>query len=142
MALSIPIISSYDGDGVSKAIKSFQQLETNSEKAQFAIKKAAIPAAAAIAGLTVALGDAVQAAISDTAAQEKLAGQLARTTGATDAQIKANEDWISTRANCSDTPMTNFVRQYQNLQPRRTASQKPKKASLWLWTSQPQLESP
>lgn len=97
MALSIPIISSYDGDGVSKAIKSFQQLETNSEKAQFAIKKAAIPAAAAIAGLTVALGDAVQAAIADTAAQEKLAGQLARTTGATDAQIKANEDWISTQ---------------------------------------------
>lgn len=97
MALSIPIISSYDGDGVSKAIKSFQQLETNSEKAQFAIKKAAVPAAAAIGALTVALSDAVSAAIADTAAQEKLAGQLARTTGATDAQIKANEDWISTQ---------------------------------------------
>jgi len=97
MALAIPIISSFDGDGVSKAIKSFQQLETNSEKAQFAIKKAAVPAAAAIGALTVALGDAVSAAIADTAAQEKLAGQLARTTGATDAQIKANEDWISTQ---------------------------------------------
>jgi hypothetical protein len=97
MALAIPIISSFDGDGVSKAIKSFQQLETNSEKAQFAIKKAAIPAGAAIGALTVALGDAVKAAIDDTAAQEKLAGQLARTTGATDAQIKANEDWISTQ---------------------------------------------
>jgi hypothetical protein len=97
MALAIPIISSYDGDGVLKAIKSFQQLETNSEKAQFAIKKAAVPAAAAIGALTVALGDAVSAAIADTAAQEKLAGQLARTTGATDAQIKANEDWISTQ---------------------------------------------
>jgi hypothetical protein len=97
MALAIPIISSYDGDGVLKAIKSFQQLETNSEKAQFAIKKAAVPAAAAIGALTVALGDAVSAAIADTAAQEKLAGQLVRTTGATDAQIKANEDWISTQ---------------------------------------------
>jgi len=97
MALAIPIISSFDGDGVSKAIKSFKQLETNSEKAQFAIKKAAVPAAAAIGALTVALGDAVSAAIADTAAQEKLAGQLARTTGATDAQIKANEDWISTQ---------------------------------------------
>ena len=97
MALSIPIISSYDGDGVSKAIKSFQQLETNSEKAQFAIKKAAIPAAAAIAGLTVALGDAVKAAIADEAAQDKLAEQIRRTTGATDSQIKANEDWISTQ---------------------------------------------
>lgn len=97
MALSIPIISSYDESGVKKAIKSFQQLETNSEKAQFAIKKAAVPAAAAIAGLTVALGDAVKGAIEDAAAQDKLAEQIKRTTGATDAQIKANEDWISTQ---------------------------------------------
>lgn len=97
MALAIPIISTFDGDGVSKAIKEFKQLETTSEKAQFAIKKAAVPAAAAIAGLTVALGDAVKGAIDDAAAQEKLADQIRRTTGATDAQIKANEDWISTQ---------------------------------------------
>jgi hypothetical protein len=97
MALAIPIISSFDGDGVSKAIKSFKQLETNSEKAQFAIKKAAVPAAAAIAGLTAALGSAVKGAIEDAAAQDKLAQQIQRTTGATDAQIKANEDWISTQ---------------------------------------------
>jgi len=97
MALAIPIISTFDGDGVSKAIKQFKQLETTSEKAQFAIKKAAVPAAAAIAGLTVALGDAVKGAIEDAAAQEKLAEQIRRTTGATDAQIKANENWISTQ---------------------------------------------
>jgi len=97
MALSIPIISSYDESGVKKAIKSFQQLETNSEKAQFAIKKAAVPAAAAIAGLTAALGSAVKGAMEDAAAQDKLAQQIERTTGATDAQIKANEDWISTQ---------------------------------------------
>ena len=95
--ISIPIVTEFDGGGINKAIKQFQQLETNGEKAQFAIKKAAVPAAAAIGALTVALGDAVSAAIADTAAQEKLAGQLARTTGATDAQIKANEDWISTQ---------------------------------------------
>jgi len=97
MALAIPIISTFDGDGVSKAIKQFKQLETTSEKAQFAIKKAAVPAAAAIAGLTAALGSAVKGAIEDAAAQEKLAEQIRRTTGATDAQIKANEDWISTQ---------------------------------------------
>lgn len=97
MALAIPIISTFDGDGVSKAIKQFKQLETTSEKAQFAIKKAAVPAAAAIAGLTVALGDAVKGAIEDAAAQDKLAEQIRRTTGATDQQIKANEDWISTQ---------------------------------------------
>jgi len=97
MALAIPIISTFDGDGVSKAIKEFKQLETNGEKAQFAIKKAAIPAAAAVAGLTAALGSAVKGAIEDAAAQDKLAQQIQRTTGATDAQIKANEDWISTQ---------------------------------------------
>jgi hypothetical protein len=97
MALAIPIISTFDGDGVSKAIKQFKQLETNQEKAQFAIKKAALPAAAALGALTVALGDAVKGAIEDAAAQDKLAEQIRRTTGATDAQIKANEDWISTQ---------------------------------------------
>jgi len=97
MALAIQIISTFDGDGVKKAIKEFKQLETNGEKAQFAIKKAAVPAAAALGALTVALGSAVKGAIEDAAAQDKLAQQIQRTTGATDAQIKANEDWISTQ---------------------------------------------
>ena len=44
MAVVIPIVSEFDGKGISKAIKQFKQLETNGEKAQFAIKKAAIPA--------------------------------------------------------------------------------------------------
>ena len=44
--LSIPIISEFDGKGIDKAVKQFKQLETTSEKAQFAIKKAAVPAAA------------------------------------------------------------------------------------------------
>ena len=97
MAITIPIVSSFDDTGMKKAVKQFKQLETSGEKAQFAIKKAAVPAAAAIAGLTVALGDAVKGAIEDAAAQDKLAQQIQRTTGATDAQIKANEDWISTQ---------------------------------------------
>ena len=54
MALSIPIVSEFDGKGISKAIAEFRQLETAGEKAQFAIKKAAIPAAAALAGLAAA----------------------------------------------------------------------------------------
>ena len=62
MALSIPIISEFDGKGIDKAIKEFQQLETAGEKAQFAIKKAAIPAAAALAGLAAAAGPAISAA--------------------------------------------------------------------------------
>ena len=62
MALSIPIISEYDGKGISKAIAEFKQLETAGEKAQFAIKKAAIPAAAALAGLAAAAVPAIKAA--------------------------------------------------------------------------------
>lgn len=95
MAIGIPIISTFDGTGIDKAIKEFKQLETTSEKAQFAIKKAAVPAAAALGGLALALGDAVKGAMEDAAAQKALAGQLARTTTATDAQIAANEDWIT-----------------------------------------------
>mgnify|MGYP003640392423 FL=1 len=97
MAVNIPIISEFDGTGISKAIKEFKQLETNGQKAQFAIKKAAVPAGLAIAGLAVALGDAAKGAMEDEAAQQLLATTIQKATGATDAQIKANEDWISTQ---------------------------------------------
>lgn len=62
MALGIPIVSEFDGKGIDKAIKEFKQLETAGEKAQFAIKKAALPAAAALAGLAAAAGPAISAA--------------------------------------------------------------------------------
>ena len=47
MTIAIPIITEFDGKGIDKAIKEFKNLETRGEKAQFAIKKAAVPAAAA-----------------------------------------------------------------------------------------------
>jgi len=97
MTIAIPIITEFNGKGISSAIKEFKNLETNGEKAQFAIQKAALPAAAALAGLTAALGSAVKGAIEDAAAQDKLAEQIRRTTGATDEQISANENWISTQ---------------------------------------------
>jgi hypothetical protein len=95
MALAIPIISTFDGGGVSKAINEFKNLEGAGKKAQFAIKKAAVPAAAALAGLAVVLGDAVKGAIDDAAAQDLLANSLQKTTGATDKQIASVEDWIT-----------------------------------------------
>ena len=97
MAITIPIISEFDGAGINKAIAQFKQLETNGQKAQFAIKKAAVPAALAIAGLGVALFDAAKGAMEDQTAQALLATTITKATGATDAQIKANEDWISTQ---------------------------------------------
>ena len=97
MAINIPIISEFDGSGIQRAVAQFQQLESAGKKAQFAIKKAAVPAGLALAGLAVALGDATKGAIEDDAAQQLLAATITKNTGATEAQIKANEDWISTQ---------------------------------------------
>lgn len=95
MAISIPIVSEFDGKGISKAVQEFKQLEGAGKKAQFAIKKAAVPAAAALGGLAVILGDAAKGAMEDAAAQVELARQLGISTGATNDQIKAVEEWIS-----------------------------------------------
>jgi hypothetical protein len=97
MAINIPIISEFDGSGIQRAVAEFKQLEGAGKKAQFAIKKAAVPAGLALAGLAVALGDATKGAIEDDAAQQLLAATITKNTGATEAQIKANEDWISTQ---------------------------------------------
>jgi hypothetical protein len=94
-SVNIPIISEFDAKGTQRAIKEFQSLEGASKKAQFAIKKAAVPAAAAIAGLGFALVGATKAAMEDQAEQVQLALTLENVTGATDDQIKATEDMIS-----------------------------------------------
>jgi hypothetical protein len=94
MALSIPIISTFDGKGVDKAIKEFKQLETSGEKAQFAIKKAAVPAGLAIAALAAGLVSATKAAIEDQAAANLLAIALGKSTTATEAAIKENGKFI------------------------------------------------
>jgi ElaB/YqjD/DUF883 family membrane-anchored ribosome-binding protein len=95
MAIRIPIITDFQGDGLKKTFEEFKKLETNSAKASFALKKAFIPATAALAGLTAGLVMSSKAAAEDQAAQAQLARQLKATTGATDNQIKANEDFIT-----------------------------------------------
>ena len=95
MAVYIPIVSEFNSKGIDKAIKEFNSLQTVGAKANFALKKAALPAAAAVAGLAVALGDATKAAIEDAASQAELSRQLKATTGATDAQVAGVEDFIS-----------------------------------------------
>jgi hypothetical protein len=96
MAIRIPIITDFQGDGLKKTFEEFKKLETNAEKASFALKKSFLPATAAIAGLTAGLVMSSKAAAEDQAAQAQLARQLQATTGATDKQIQANEDFIST----------------------------------------------
>jgi hypothetical protein len=95
VAINIPIISSLDTKGFDKAKREFSQLEGVGAKSAFAIKKAAVPAAAAIGGLAVVLGDATKAAMEDAASQEELARTLRTSTGATDKAIASTEEWIS-----------------------------------------------
>ena len=95
MAIRIPIITELDPRGLEKTFEQFKKLENNSEKAAFALKKAFLPATAALAGLTAGLVMSSKAAAEDQAAQLQLARQLRATTGATDAQVKANEDFIT-----------------------------------------------
>ena len=98
MAVEIPIISEFDGKGVKRAIKEFQQLEGAGAKASFAIKKAALPAVAAIGGLAIALGDATKAAVEDAQAQAQLSLTLHNVAGASESAIASAENWISAQA--------------------------------------------
>jgi hypothetical protein len=103
MALSIPIVSEFDGKGIDKAIKEFKQLETVGEKAQFAIKKAAVPAAAALTAVAGALGLAAKAAAEDEQQQAILANTMQNVVGATDATVAATEDMIAAMSRATGT---------------------------------------
>lgn len=94
MAVTIPIISEFDGKGISKAVAEFKNLEGAGAKAKFALQKAALPAAAAIGGLAVVIGDATKAAIEDQKAQLLLAQAIEKNTIAGQANVKAAEAYI------------------------------------------------
>jgi len=108
MAVVLPIVSEFDGKGIKKAIAQFKQLETTSEKAQFAIKKAAVPAAAALGGLAIALGDATKAAMEDQQEQAALALTLQNVTGAGAAQTAQVEKQISAMSRASGVADTEY----------------------------------
>ena len=93
--ITIPLITEFKDTGIKQAIKEFKKLETAGQKAQFAIKKAAVPAAAALGAVVAVIGSAVSAAIEDQAAQAALARQIKASTKATDKQVEAVEEYIS-----------------------------------------------
>lgn len=95
MAVKLPIISEFDSKGIDKAVKEFQALEGKGAKAQFALQKAALPAAAALTALGGAAVISAKAAIEDQAQQQELARQIKSVTGATDAQVKENERLVA-----------------------------------------------
>jgi hypothetical protein len=95
MAITIPILTDFNGSGIDRGIKQFSQLEGAGAKAGFAIKKAALPAAAALGALGAGAIVAAKAAAEDAAAQDKLAGVLRRVTGANDDAVIATESFIT-----------------------------------------------
>ena len=107
-SVNIPIISEFDAKGTQKAIKEFQSLEGASAKAQYAIKKAAVPAAAALAAIGAVLGKSAKAAIDDQKEQSDLALILTNTSDATEEQIKSIEDQISAMSKVSGIADTDY----------------------------------
>ena len=95
MAINIPILSSLNADGFEKAAREFKALKTNGEKANYAISKAALPAAAALAAVGAAAVTFVKAAMEDNAAALKLSTTIKNVTGSTDEAIAANEKYIT-----------------------------------------------
>jgi hypothetical protein len=68
-------------------------------KLQAAIGKAAVPAAAALTALGAAAVVSMKAAAAAQKSRENLDSQVKRSTGATEAAIAANEDWVSSMSN-------------------------------------------
>ena len=125
--LSIPIVTSFADKGIKSAIKEFKQLETTGQKAQFALKKAALPAAAALtaiagaATLALSAGEAVNSANARilqinksmglfgasteqvTNRLTKLAEETAMQTGADNLSIKATQAKLLTFKNLAKT---------------------------------------
>lgn len=77
------------------AQKGLNDTATSVGKFQGGIKKAAAPAALALAGIGAAALDMASAAAEDAQSQAILANSMRNATGASDAQIKATEDSIS-----------------------------------------------
>jgi len=95
MAIYLPIVTQFNDKGLKQAEKGFKDLEGAQAKAKYALGKANKYAAVALGGLVAGLGDAVKGAMEDEQAQKLLARQLEKTTGATSAQIKGMEDYIT-----------------------------------------------
>lgn len=101
MAISIPIVTQFDGRGIKKAMKSFSQLETSADKLKFGLKLGAVAGVAAFAAIGTAAFQAGQALLSftnmaaaDEKAQKQLALSIRSSTKATDKQIAGIESWI------------------------------------------------
>lgn len=99
--LQIPIVSDFDAKGVKKALKSFKQMETASDKLRMGFKVGAVAGVAAFAAIGTAAFQAGQSLLSfagmaadDEKGQKQLALSIKASTKATDKQIASVESWI------------------------------------------------
>lgn len=72
MAIQIPIISEFQDKGIKRAIAEFKQLEGAGKKTGFIVKKAMLPATAAVGALGVAAKEVIGAASDLAEAQSKV----------------------------------------------------------------------
>jgi hypothetical protein len=79
MAITIPILTTFNGRGLDRGIAQFKSLETRGQKAGFLIRKAALPAAAALGGLALAAKAGVQGVMEDDKALANLTSTLKST---------------------------------------------------------------
>ena len=95
MSLGVPIISSFNDKGIKATKSAFKDLQNEGDKLSKGLKLGMAGAAAAVGTVAFAAFDFVKAAVADQAAAAQLANTLKNVTGATDAQVKATEDWIT-----------------------------------------------
>jgi hypothetical protein len=103
MAVIVPIVSKFDANGVQQAEKQLTGLSAITAATGNAFRSAFLPATIALGGITAGIIGATEAAIADAAAQDALARQLQVSTGATDAQVAAVEDYISAQSRLTAT---------------------------------------
>lgn len=115
MAVGINILTDFDSRGISKAIAEFKKLETSTEKASFALKKAFLPAVAVLSGLAFAGFKAAEAAAQDELEQAKLAQTLEKVVGASSATIASTEEMIKSMSRASGTADTELRQALQKL---------------------------
>jgi hypothetical protein len=120
VAINIPIISTFQKQGIQDAIKQFKALETRAQKFQFIMAKATSPAGlTAMAGAATTAAYAIfnmsKAAAEDQKSQTVLATALRNTTGATDKQIASVEELISSMQMAAGISDTELRTGFQNL---------------------------
>jgi hypothetical protein len=79
MAITIPILTDFNGRGIDRGIKQFQRLETKGQKAGFLIRKAALPAALALGAIGLAAKAGLDGVMADDEALANLQSTITST---------------------------------------------------------------